>query len=302
MQGTGTAADTTERRRVEAVIEALAGIHHHGEGFADLAHDARNMVTALSLYCDLLEQPGVLASPHRHYASELRLVAEGSRRLVEKLSLVNAGEGARPAPAPPSTARQGRLFDDGSPGEGMPDGDGELVRDIGEELLASRNLLSALAGPSIQVTAMADGAAWGVAMTGENLIRVLVNLVRNAAESIRIGGTDQGTNGGTIELTLRETRDEEGAVRSMVLSVEDSGPGIPPEFLERVFDRGFTTRAEPHGRSRGLGLSITRSIVEGAGGSIRAENRAEGGARFVMELPVAGEQGPRDRGTEGTRD
>ena len=50
-----------------------------------LSHDARNMVTALSLYCDLLDEPGVLAEGCRHYANELRLVTDASRRLVEKL-------------------------------------------------------------------------------------------------------------------------------------------------------------------------------------------------------------------------
>ena len=58
------------------------------------------MVTALGLYCDLLEEPGVLAPPFRHYGGELRLVAAASRRLVEKLvALENAdlGEAGRVA-------------------------------------------------------------------------------------------------------------------------------------------------------------------------------------------------------------
>ena len=57
---------------------------------SEVAHDARNMVTALGLYCDLLEEPGVLAVPFTHYAHELRLVAAASRRLVEKLVTLDA--------------------------------------------------------------------------------------------------------------------------------------------------------------------------------------------------------------------
>lgn len=276
MQETGTAAGITERRRVEAVIETLASIHHHGEGRAELAHDARNLVTALSLYCDLLEQAGVLAPMHRHYASELRLVAEGSRRLVERLSLLNVGDDAGGSP-PAVSARQCRAFEDSPPAERLSASD-ELIDDLRQELLASRNLLAAIAGPSIELTMTANGGAWAVAMTGENLIRVLVNVVRNAAESI------QGRGG--IDFKLSELKDKEGEVRSVVLSLEDSGAGIPPDVLERVFDRGFTTRAGSPGRARGLGLSITRSIVEDAGGRIRAENRDPCGARFVVELPV----------------
>ena len=74
-----------ERKRVEAVVETLATLRSEGENLAEVAHDARNMVTALGLYCDLLEEPGVLATPYLHYGNELRLVAAASRRLVEKL-------------------------------------------------------------------------------------------------------------------------------------------------------------------------------------------------------------------------
>ena len=78
-------SDGTERKRVEAVVETLATLRSEGESLAEVAHDASNMVTALGLYCDLLEEPGVLATPFLHYGSELRLVAAASRRLVEKL-------------------------------------------------------------------------------------------------------------------------------------------------------------------------------------------------------------------------
>ncbi len=55
---------------------------------AGLVHDARNMVAAMDLYCDLLGEPGVLSAPFQHYASELRLVGRASRMLLEKLSAV----------------------------------------------------------------------------------------------------------------------------------------------------------------------------------------------------------------------
>src|SRR5579862_4815624 len=92
MQRTGlmTTVNTSERKRLEAVVETLATVGNHGETVAEVAHDARNMVTALGLYCDLLEEPGVLANPFAHYGSELRLVAAASRRLVEKLVAIDA--------------------------------------------------------------------------------------------------------------------------------------------------------------------------------------------------------------------
>lgn len=71
------------------------------------------------------------------------------------------------------------------------------------------------------------------------------------------------------------------------INVDDDGPGIPPENLETVFERFYTSRPKgaAFGGNSGLGLSIARQIVEAHGGTIHAENRPEGGARFVVELP-----------------
>ncbi|MGB8028068.1 MAG: hypothetical protein WCF30_00250, partial [Terracidiphilus sp.] len=82
--------NTSDRKRVETVVETLARLRSPGETLAEAAHDARNMVTALGLYCDLLEEPGVLATPFIHYGHELRLVAAASRRLVEKIVAIDA--------------------------------------------------------------------------------------------------------------------------------------------------------------------------------------------------------------------
>jgi two-component system sensor histidine kinase ChvG len=79
----------------------------------------------------------------------------------------------------------------------------------------------------------------------------------------------------------------------MEFTIEDEGPGIPEAKLEGIFDRFYTERptAEQFGQHSGLGLSISRQIVEGLGGRISAENRRDEtgkvvGARFVVRLPV----------------
>ncbi|MCC6174013.1 MAG: GAF domain-containing protein [Chloroflexi bacterium] len=106
------------------------------------------------------------------------------------------------------------------------------------------------------------------------LERVVANLVENAAKysptgaEIRVNGT---TEDGVVELR-----------------VEDAGTGIPPEYLDQVFEKFFRLRRQGAPiAGTGLGLAICRRIVEGHGGRIRAENRPEGGARFVVQLPVA---------------
>ncbi len=79
-----------------------------------------------------------------------------------------------------------------------------------------------------------------------------------------------------------------------VVRIDDDGPGMPPENLETVFERFYTARPKgaAFGGNSGLGLSIARQIVEAHGGTIRAENRADGqgevvGARFIVVLPAA---------------
>jgi C4-dicarboxylate-specific signal transduction histidine kinase len=68
------------------------------------------------------------------------------------------------------------------------------------------------------------------------------------------------------------------------LEVLDSGPGIQPNVLPRIFD-AFTTTKAP-GEGNGLGLWVSSAIVEQHQGSLRATNRPEGGAAFVVELPA----------------
>lgn len=329
---------TPDRKRVETVVETLATLHSSGETLSEAAHDARNMVTALGLYCDLLEEPGVLATPFMHYGHELRLVAAASRRLVEKIVAIDAQRQTSVAACMPGTAipqisagafaqtpapvfpqivsslslaapkdpepAGSSIFDQGpcgepsalssagitNPGNASTSRRWDLlpavpVANLAAELLANRNLLAALAGPTIALTVHAEGGAGPVRLTGEDLTRILVNLVKNATEAM--------PSGGRIHIGLREEPSAQGTAACLLLTVEDNGPGIPQDVLETIFTSGYTSHGMSEGSHgnwalshRGLGLTITRSIVEGAGGRITAGNREHGGARFALELPL----------------
>jgi two-component system sensor histidine kinase ChvG len=90
-----------------------------------------------------------------------------------------------------------------------------------------------------------------------------------------------------VRVTLRQTRD--GRQTMVQILVEDDGPGIPPDKLAQIFDRFYTDRpaGAAFGNNSGLGLSIVAQIIETHHGKVWAENQDEGGARFVIELPVA---------------
>lgn len=277
------------RCRAQAFAETWAGAGGRGESISELAHDARNMVMVLILYCDLLEEPGVLSPACRHYASELRLVAASSRRLVEKLALLGKRDHADAIRSGATRPVALSLA--------VPE---KPIEDLRSEVLAARNLLDALAGPLVRIAVSAPEGARPVWLTTEDLTRVLVNLVKNASEAIggAIGGN--GSASGEIEINLREREASADASASLLVTVEDSGPGIDPAQLEAIFEPGFTTNSYAGGAAatcpaahRGLGLFICRSIVEAAGGRMLAGNRGQigvqssgSGARIEIELPV----------------
>jgi two-component system sensor histidine kinase ChvG len=113
--------------------------------------------------------------------------------------------------------------------------------------------------------------------------QVVSNLVDNARSF--------SPPGGIVRITCRKLKSD------VEIVVDDDGPGIRPEALEKIFERFYTDRPEQgFGQNSGLGLSITKQIVEAHGGSIRVENRTVPagrgeephvlGARFVVRLPA----------------
>ena len=107
------------------------------------------------------------------------------------------------------------------------------------------------------------------------LQQVLLNLVTNGIEAM-----SAAANGPRL-LTVRSALDEAGAA---FVTVEDSGPGIDSKQAARVFDSFYTTK--PNGI--GVGLSISRSIIEAHGGRLWLDSTAPGGARFCFALAIAG--------------
>jgi signal transduction histidine kinase len=330
-QNLGIGLSRTDVAHTDMAFDTLTALPCQSETFAEVAHDARNMVTALGLYCDLLEEPGVLATPFIHYGRELRLVAMASRRLVEKIVTLDSQSAGQTAAlpdllalsAPDLACLEPACFEPGAAESAAQKSDAcananrrwdllpaAPVTDLAAELVANRNLLAALAGPSIVLTVQAQGGARPVRLTGEDLTRVLVNLVKNSAEAMPAGGRIHIglRETGMTETSLTETglrksemtgtgqTDQPAAVAAgagLLLTVEDNGPGIPAINVETVFASGYTTHGMGEASNgyrilnhHGLGLAISRSIVEGAGGRITAGNQQQGGACVSIVLPL----------------
>jgi signal transduction histidine kinase len=120
-------------------------------------------------------------------------------------------------------------------------------------------------------------------MDEQRLEQALFNLVSNAMKFTSVGGLVR------IGLAV----DEEDPIRYAVISVQDSGMGIPPDQLEQIFDRNYRydrPGAETGVEGSGLGLAICREIVQAHGGTVRAESDGKTGAVFYVSLPcIAGE-------------
>lgn len=126
----------------------------------------------------------------------------------------------------------------------------------------------------IRLSPMLADALPTVMIDCEQIKRALVNLIDNAAEALMDAPGDRRINVITREVVERE---------SLELIVADTGPGIPSEDRERIFDPYFSTRK----RGTGLGLAIVSRIVAEHQGRIRVQENLPRGARFIIELPIA---------------
>ena len=132
----------------------------------------------------------------------------------------------------------------------------------------------------VQLAAAVDGAPYWIQGEPARLAQVVRNLIDNAVSFSPAGGT--------VTISVARGRD-----RNVILTVDDHGPGVPPENQEDIFRRFYSERpeGEDFGRHSGLGLAIARTIAEAHDGSIAVENRiVDGkvdGARFTVTLPPA---------------
>ena len=113
-----------------------------------------------------------------------------------------------------------------------------------------------------------------IMLNANTLKQILLNIIMNALQAME----DAGGN-----LLVETETGDAGAVR---LVITDNGPGIPAEMLDRIFDRYFTTKKP--GEGTGLGLFVTKKLVENMGGEIKVVSWLGGGTKFSVSLPARG--------------
>jgi two-component system, OmpR family, sensor kinase len=151
--------------------------------------------------------------------------------------------------------------------------------------------LLATAARGATARAMPRGVAVSVLGPSELTVVADPDRLRQAVDNLLDNATRYAPPGSTVEVTMSTPRPGVAAVE-----VTDRGPGFPPEFLPRAFER-FQRAEASRGRDSGgtgLGLSIVRAILAAHGGAAAAANRPDGGASVSVELPINGRHGAMD--------
>jgi K+-sensing histidine kinase KdpD len=236
-------------RNARLYAQAQDAIHAREEVLAATSHELRNPLGNIKGFVTTLQRTDVDwgESIRRDFLGEIERETDRIQELSDDLLDIARMDGESSPDVPRELVTLNALVDRGVDRVRHVSAGREIVRSIDDDL------------PAVEVNQ-------------HRLEQVVANLVQNAAKyspagtPIHLIGRLQGSD--------------------VELAVEDEGPGIPPEHLERIFDSFF--RASAHGDvpGTGLGLALCRAIVNAEGGSIWAENRASGGARFVVRLPL----------------
>ncbi|WP_437966682.1 ATP-binding protein [Sorangium sp. So ce260] len=242
------------RARAELVnAERLAAI---GKMAAHVTHEIRNPLSSIGLNLELLEEEVARASAADTPDAELRPVMKESAQLVAAIR-AEVDRLSRIAEQYLSVARRPR-----------PQLVPERVDDLVQELVAFVRPELDRAGIAVRVEVEEEGPE--ILLDESQLRQALLNLLRNAREAM--------PKGGAIVVSVSFSS---GAA---TIAVDDSGPGVPEELRASIFDPFFTTKQ----RGTGLGLAVTRDIIEAHGGTISCEPREAGGTRFRIVLPAGG--------------
>ncbi len=241
----GVARDVTERVHLQTQLIQSAKLSGIGQMISGVAHELNNPLTTVMGYSQLLQASDV----DETIKEDLRRIYDDAlraQRIVQNLL---------------TFARQKK------PQRGPVD-----INEVIEQTLSLRKYQLRVDDVEV-VTELAENLPWTMA-DSHQLQQVFLNIINNAHQAI-----SQQRGGGI--LTVRSELVDSDTIR---VTLADTGPGMPPQVLQRIFDPFFTTKDV--GAGTGLGLSVSHGIIQEHGGRIWAESERGQGATFFVELPV----------------
>jgi two-component system, cell cycle sensor histidine kinase and response regulator CckA len=254
----GIAEDITEKKQWEAQFLRAQRLESLGTLASGVAHDFNNILTPILAAAQLL--PVKLPKLDEKELSLFKLIEDSAKRgadLVKQiLAFARGVEGKR------------------------------VSLQVRHLLLEIVQVVKQTFPKSIQIrTDIPSTDLWTVSADATQLHQVLMNLCVNARDAMPDGGI-LGLSANNILIDEAYTRiNLDARVGSyVVITLSDTGIGIPPELLERIFDPFFTTKEV--GKGTGLGLSTVLGIVKNHGGFIKVKSEVEGGTKFQVYLPA----------------
>ncbi len=240
---TAVIRDISERKHIERELRFMERLADIGKAVAQVGHEIRKPLMLIGGFARQVRDSRALEGDDGS-RRKLEIVLDEVRRLETLLNSV------RLLTRPAASSQKASL-----------DLNGLL-----EEVLVLIDPL--LQGQSIDLVVDLGPGNLTIEGDADQLKQVLLNLLQNAIDAM---------NGeGRLRLSSRKQ------VRSVEVTIEDDGPGIPENIQERIFDPFFTTKAE----GSGLGLAISRTIVQDHGGALTMKSAPSRGTTFTMELPL----------------
>ncbi len=234
------------RRKKEAEDADARRLESVGRLAGGVAHDFNNLMTAVIGYTELVAQSLPEDDPRREDLAQIERAATRAGELTQQLL---------------AFARR-RIIEP------------RLV-DLGELVEGFTRLVAPLLGSNVFLSVRTEPNLHRVRLDPAQFEQVLMNLAVNARDAMPGGG----------RLTIEIANGLLGSVRGVRLVVRDTGVGMPPEVVARVFEPFYTTK--PLGKGTGLGLPTVHGIVHQAGGEITVESVPDAGTAFTVFLPAA---------------
>ena len=250
------AVDTSEQRTLQAQVAQAQKMTAVGQLAGGVAHDFNNMLTAITGYADLLLANHRPTDPSFQDLMQIKQNANRAAGLVRQLLAFSRQQTLRPQVLALS----------------------EVVSELGN------NMLRRMIGEKVTLEVTLGRDLWPVKADLNQLEQAVVNLAVNARDAM--------PDGGKLTLRTRNVTAAEAAAFAhtgfvaadyVLIEVEDSGTGIAPEVLDKIFEPFFSTKEV--GKGTGLGLSTVYGIVKQTGGYIYALSKDGHGTTFRIFLP-----------------
>ncbi|ATB39262.1 histidine kinase [Cystobacter fuscus] len=247
--------ETAERQKMEAALRQAQKIEALGKLTGGVAHDFNNLLQVISGNLQLLVKDiAGNARAETRVQNALAGVARGSKLASQLLAF------GRRQPLEPKVVNLGRL---------LKNMDDLLRRALGED---------------IEIETVVSGGLWNSLVDPNQIENAILNLAINARDAMQDGGrlTIEAGNA-LLDDEYASQHEEVKPGQYVMLAVTDTGAGIPPDILERVFEPFFSTK--PEGKGTGLGLSMVHGLVKQSGGHIKLYSEVGEGTTIKLYLP-----------------